>query len=170
MIELLAVVAIILILAGIILPVISRAHNHTLEVLAESEAKQIETAWGQYLTEYEKWPACLASNTAYAIADDLARLLEGENIGNANPKKISFMHFARYNTSSNPISPWGKRQTSGQSYYYCKFDTDYDQTIPGTGIPTDPPADSVRRWVIVWTINEAAPPSDPHYVIGSWPP
>ena len=81
------------------------------------------------------------------------------------------MHFTRYNTASNPISPWGDRRTAATNFYYCRLDTDYDEVIPGTGDALNPPADGLRRSVIVWTINPDAPPSDPdNHIIGSWQP
>jgi prepilin-type N-terminal cleavage/methylation domain-containing protein len=166
MIEILAVIAIILILAGLLLPAISRARNRALRVAAQTEVKQIETAWGQYFAEYQTWPSNIAGDTC-ALVGDVARLLEGDNVAGANPKMISFMHFTRVNAVSNPISPWGNRQdTSTADGYFCRFDTNYDNVIPGDAA-SQPPGD-VRRSVIVWTTNRNARSTDPDYVIGSW--
>lgn len=166
LIELLAVVAIILILAGLLLPVLSRAHTHAMKVAAKAEVKQIETAWNQYFAEYQTWPSNLTEAAAYPLTDQLLWILQGSNVANANPKSISFMHFTRYDTASNPVSPWGSRTAplAATDHYYCKFDVNYDETIL---TDTAPPA-SVRRSVIVWTYNRSVRTNDPDYVLGSW--
>ena len=160
LIELMAVVAVILILAGLLLPVISRARNRALRVAAQTEVKQIESAWGQYFAEYQTWPS---NFDTCAMTNEVLWILEGSNVP-ANPKSISFMHFTRVNTSGNPISPWGDKRSAGTSndYFYCRFDTDYDQGISfGTNTP-------IRRSVIVWTYDQKAGANDPDYIIGSW--
>jgi len=158
LIELVAVIAIILILAGLLLPALSRARDRALRVAAQSEVKQIETAWCQYFNEYQTWPSSNAA--AMPIVDGLAHLLEGDN-----PKGISFMTFTTVNTSGNPISPWGNKGSAGTAddYFYCQFDTDYDNII----IPfyTNAP---IRRSVIVWTFDKNDGTNDPDYIIGSW--
>lgn len=166
LIELLAVIAIILVLAGLLLPVLSRAHSHAMRVAAKAEVKQIETAWNQYFAEYQTWPTNVHDEATQPLTGQLLWILQGSNIWNANPKSISFMHFTRYDTASNPVSPWGSRTAPAPDtdYYYCRFDVDYDETIL---TDTAPPV-SVRRPVIVWTFNKNVHTNDTDYVIGSW--
>ena len=170
--ELLAVIAIILALAGLILPAVSKARTAARKTAARTEIKQIETAWTHYFAEYQAWPGNVDGTTCYPIAKDMANLLEGSNVwNNANPKRISFMHFTRINAVSNPISPWGNRQgASTDDSYFCRFDADYDNTIPAApaGGPTNQPPGDVHRSVIVWTVNQDARTNDADYIIGSW--
>jgi type II secretory pathway pseudopilin PulG len=164
MLELVAVLAVILILAGLLLPVISRARNRALRVAAQTEVKQIESAWGQYFAEYQTWPS---NFDTCAITNEVLWILEGSNVWDANRKSISFMHFTRINTSSNPISPWGNKRSAGTSndYYYCRFDTNYDQVISFSYMTN---TTDIRRSVIVWTYDQKAGTNDPDYIIGSW--
>ena len=161
-------VAILLLLAGLLLPVISRARTYARKMAAKTEVKQIETAWSQYLAEYQTWPS---NYCTCAITNEVLWILEGSNIGNANPKNISFMHFTRCDAAGNPVSPWGKATAaSSTNYYYCTFDADYDNIIPAA-MPADAlhqPTNAVNRSVIVWTINKDVQSSDPDYIIGSW--
>lgn len=158
MIELIAVMTIILILAGLLLTALARARNRALRVAALTEIKQIETAWERYFAEYQTWPSNDFRETETILDGTLAGILDGNN-----PKNISFMHFSRVNTSSNPISPWGNKggAGTGEDCFYCQFDTDYDQNILFQ-------TNTIRRSVIVWTLDQNARTDDPDRIIGSW--
>jgi type II secretory pathway pseudopilin PulG len=165
LLEILAVVGILIILVGMLLPAIARARRHTRKVMAQTEVKQIESAWLNYLSEYHRWPSNFSETSFLAITGSVSAILLGENIGNANPKRIRFIQFTRFNTASDPVNPW--KQDNG--YYFCKFDDNYDQLIPGINGATDQPSNDVRRAVAVWTFNPDAPsPNDPEYLQGSW--
>ena len=173
--ELVAVIAILAILVAMLLPTISKVKNYTRKVGARSEAKNIETALKQYYAEYQKWPPFIDDEyEAYAIADDLALILQGVNVTNngigCNPKQLQFMQFSRFDPVTNPVSPWGtKIEVRTNRYFYAKFDCEnFDKTIPGTSVATIPPSGSVRAPIIVWTINADANPTDDDYIIGTW--
>src|ERR1017187_6956603 len=62
MIELLTVIAIIGILAGLLFPTISTAFKRTKVAKAQVEIHAIETAWNAYYNEYGQWPIVLNGN------------------------------------------------------------------------------------------------------------
>ena len=167
LVELLGVLAIIIILAGLLLPAISKTRTRALVVAAETEARQIETAWLQYLSEYQVWPSNMVDGEKFAITNGLARILAGEDVDGRNPKRIPFMRFGRCDSSGNPVNPWGSRTSpSSNDWYYCRFDTDYDNVI--TGAPPNEPSSDIRRQVIVWTYNQDASSNDLKRIIRSW--
>ncbi len=68
LIELLVVIAIIAILAGLLLPVLSRAKSSALSVACISNLKQLEDAWHLYSLENSDWVA--PNNFVYDIISD----------------------------------------------------------------------------------------------------
>jgi len=66
LIELLVVIAIIAILAAMLLPALTAAHNHALEVRAGAEAQQLANAIEKYDSDYGRFPV---STNAQAAAN-----------------------------------------------------------------------------------------------------
>ena len=113
LIEMLVVVAIIMILAGLLLPVIKQAIEQGRRTRALAEIKQIETAWKEYKREYARYynpavpdPILMDSN---AVA-----VLSGLNT-NLNPKAIQF--FEATPSASGMLDPW-------KAPYRVAFDDD----------------------------------------------
>lgn len=166
MIELVAVLTVIAILTGLLLAAIARARNHARHTLAKNEVSHLEAAWNQYLTRYHRWPSFASETNAVALTEDVAAVLRGENRDGANRERLKFIDFSRFNTNSNPVSPWGRMfEDSTGCYYYVKFDTDYDGVIEEDDDGDEPPDHDVRRSVIVWTVD----PNDGGLVT-SWEP
>ena len=178
LLELLVVISIILVLAGLILPAVHLVQVRAKQTTAQTEVENIAAAWRHYYSEYQRWPSSVAGETPMEIADDLAALLHAGVVGPDNPRRMSFMKFRTFNADDNPISPWGimdatDADTEPQWYYYVLFDANYDRTIPALA-PGGPPAwnapttNEVQTDVIVWTVNDNANPGDEGYIIGSW--
>ncbi len=162
LLELLIVIAIILILAGLLLPAVMIARRHATKAAALTETKNIEAAWTRYYAEYQKWPGFADENSAVAITGDVARILLGLGT-NDNPKGLAFIQFSRFDVLTNPVSPWGRTRTSATNcWYYCKFDTDFDHLIRATG--NGQPSADVIKPVIVWTVSRDAT----NEIVGSW--
>lgn len=150
LIELLIVIAIIGMLAGMLLTGVQMAKQKAREVVAKTEVSQLEIALKKYYQEYQRWPTIPGlspedmENEPVVIVKSFAAILQGDNDSdNNNPKRLPFMDFKTVDKIGDPANPWGKK-------YYCKFDTDYDNQIrKGSG--KDPPKDQTRRPVIVWT-------------------
>lgn len=181
LIELLAVIAIIGILAGLLFPALRSAINKAKRVAAIAEVKSLQTAWNKYYQEYTGWPETAsfgvpnAQTKALQMKDKVVSLLQGENStpDNNNIKLMAFMEFTHLDSKRNAYNLWGSKDAAKNTYknwYYVKFDTDFDNTIPsGTGANENAqPTNSVRGNVLVWTYNPTVSEKDPGFIIGSW--
>lgn len=141
LIELLTVIAIIAILAGLLFPAIRSALRKAEVAQAKTDIKAIETAIRGYYTEYGKIPV---KDADQGIADKyydetnqkqilytLRAVASGDNAANVlNPRKIPFLdNPSRKGAIPNSgtladayTDPWGK-------VYYIKLDNDYDNAV-----------------------------------------
>jgi prepilin-type N-terminal cleavage/methylation domain-containing protein len=161
--EVLAVVAIIAILSGLLLPAILLVRSRARTLQARTDVKTIEAAWRRYYTEYGQWPTWAAESNAYAVADEAWRILKGEN-----PKNLIFLQLHRLATKDNPVNPWWTAAMPVTTcQYFVQFDVNLDNAIDA-GTPGNPATNSgaIRRTVVVWTRN----PKEPDDVIWSWTP
>ena len=165
LVEVLATVAIIVILAGILIPTIGSAIRKAEEVRAKSEVMAIESAWKQYFLEYGKWPVDASTNlmgggvtydadettsAGIEMLEPVVDLLTGNAVTNMpyqsgihNPKAQSYMEIPGDSLSQTGafIDPWG-------SPYKFLLDTNYDNKIDDVGPSVDA---VVRKTVIVWS-------------------
>lgn len=164
LLECIVVVGVLTLLISIILAAISASKQHTRKVIAAIEVKNIESAWRQYYAEYHKLPSFASEFTQIPITGSVAFVLQGVNdTADNNPKKIPFFVFRKINAYSNPVNPWGtKNSNSTNLFYYVMFDTDGDNNI------TTPTGTNVMRQVIVWTYNADYRVTESDKIIGSW--
>jgi len=154
LIELLTVIAIIGVLAGLLFPAIKSALQKAEIAKAQQGVSNLQTAFRAYYTEYGKWPvADTTSNSTYLVDANFVALLQGVNNTSSvtgstgwngpftptylstsalqgNPRGIHFLDFkaADLNPGSVFVDPWK------QPYYAC-FDVTYANSIldPFTG-------------------------------------
>jgi prepilin-type N-terminal cleavage/methylation domain-containing protein len=166
LIEMLVVVALIGILAMLLMPALALVQRRMRAAAARTEMRNIENAFRQYYSFYDRWP----TSEAARITAPLAALLTGSQAG-----QLSFMHsFRRVNASGTPVNLWADpalddSYTPTNLFLYAAFDHDYDGTIrtsyPGCGVGS-PLTNALARGVIVWTFNPEADPGNE--LIGSW--
>ena len=154
MIEMLTVIAIIGILAGLLFPAISGAMKKAKVAQAKSDISSIESALRAYYLEYGKWPngngtlndisygafgsgpyAATATycpnyrlmNTLGAIADTDNDTGCGNGNNSANPRKIAFLQIpAKSQKPPNPAGPGNDFVDPWGHPYQITLDTDYD--------------------------------------------
>jgi prepilin-type N-terminal cleavage/methylation domain-containing protein len=175
LIELLVVIVIMAILSSLILAAVSAARRYADLTRARAEVQAIKTAWTAYQHEYQRWPAVPGNPNPEVlkvkIGGNIARTLQGEDLDNNNPRKVNLVTFQRLTPAGDPINSWYAVSAGtwpDEAYYYCKFDVHYNHIVDGTGDENEPPKDSVRQDVIVWTINPNYPVGERRRLVASW--
>jgi len=123
LVELIVVIAIIGLLAGVLLPALSSSRTTAKKTQARAEMDQIEVAWEAYLLEYRKFPDTVITE----MGDDAIRILRGDVA--ENPLRIIFMDFQQ-NKAGAFRDPWGQ-------VYHVELDVDGDDfvTVNGETLP-----------------------------------
>jgi type II secretory pathway pseudopilin PulG len=160
--ELLVVISIIAILAGLALPVLNGVFERAKKTQAKNDLVQMVTAVNAYYTEYGKYPLPGAATSVpddYWITDttiaDLFNVLRATGFGwdsttgaNLNPRRVVFMHVPSARDPAKPrggICPSGAN--AGKFYdpwgntYRLRIDWDYDNSLVNpytTGAGTSP--------------------------------
>jgi len=171
--ELLIVIAIIAVLAGLMMPAYSWIKRRGRTVQAKTEVEHLETAWKSYFAEYKRWPKDVEEAREYRIQNGmmgvpLMLILQGhEDARTDNPRKWKFMEFSMLNKSTgDPVNPWADPDSNApdeRDYYYVKFDTDFDNNIRvPDALRGSVEDENLSRSVIVWTED------DKGNIIGSW--
>jgi prepilin-type N-terminal cleavage/methylation domain-containing protein len=176
LIELLTVIAIIAILAGLLVPTIKSTMQKAETAKAKTAIVGLSTAFRAYYTEYGKWPVAdtyaVNSNLTYCVDTNLVILLRGvNNAGSAtivststlqgNPRGITFLEFKAQdlNASGDFVDPWKQR-------YYCRFDISYANAVQTPFMLPDAPGDIVYQGFLIWS----AGPDGQYDTFGDVPP
>jgi prepilin-type N-terminal cleavage/methylation domain-containing protein len=141
LIELLTVIAIILLLAGLLLPAIRKALEKAEQGKARTVVQGLATAMSAYYTEYAKWPN--SGNGTLNTDANFLQLLQGSDITassfQGNPRRISFFEAKSDDIVGGELrDPWNRT-------YRVRFDHDYDNIV------ADPSGANVRAGVLVWS-------------------
>ena len=105
LIELLVVMAVIMLLAGLLMPAFSYARTTAKRAKAKNEVWQVEVAWRSVLTDYEAWtlaglPPSMNVNVDCTMDSAAVNYLRG-----GNSKNILYIELPASATSLN--DPWG---------------------------------------------------------------
>lgn len=165
LIEMLVVVAIIAVLAGILLPAMGKAKRAALEARARTEVKSIETAVKAYLSQYGKFPEGNgAADKNYATDNstlmNILRSIDGT--GNAahanNRREIVFLEVGDKSLAGGIFNdPWDQP-------YRIVCDTDFDNECAAGGVV----GDVANRQVLVWSIGAEGIDNQLDNFITSW--
>lgn len=107
LIELIVVLAIIGLLAGMLLTALSSARTSAKKARARADTKQIELAWKMYMQEYHRFPEEV---TVTEMGPEAVSILRGDDSADAmkdNPKRIVFLDFQRGKSGVSFKDPWG---------------------------------------------------------------
>lgn len=127
LIELLAVIAIIALLAGLLLPAISSSRSKAYEAKARGQIKNLQIAIDQYMQEYSVVP----HNSSYQI---LIYCLQNEGPYAGAGRGIPFLD-VQGSLPGVYKSPWDSDNDDENDDYNVALDTDYDGQIPASDIP-----------------------------------
>lgn len=146
MLEMIVVVAIIGLLLALLLPVLKQAQVRSKRAKAESEVKQIRTAWLAYLNDYRRFPDIGITE----MGPDAVDILRGGMATNGpvsihNPRGIPYMEF-RTNTVTF-CDPWGVPNTRTGIYRVLLDVAGANEVTVGTGANQT----VIRECVVVWS-------------------
>lgn len=166
LVEILVVISIIGLLAGLSIPAVGGAMNAARKAKVSAMAQQIRTAITQFNTEYGYFPTNGITAGSGRTSAGLALVLAGLDT-NANPRQIVFLEVpvdfttnASGNVSNGIVTPRGFYKT-GQSNLFVAVDHNYDGMVTVTNGTTQT---NIRGSVAVWFID----PKDSKKTIGTW--
>lgn len=131
LLELLIVIAIIGILAGLMMPALSGAIARARRAKTLNEVNNIVTAFQMYYREYGVWPNNIAASGD--LNDAVRAILDGSDIEN-NRRKLPFMEFPK----DEFLDHWG------EPYQYA-IDHDYNNNV------NTPHDGDIQRNVVAWS-------------------
>lgn len=171
LVEILVVVSIIGLLAGLSIPTVGGALRSARKAKATAMMQQIRTALVQFNTEYGYFPTNEMNNGIGTTGPTLALILTGDTNSsaatNANPRRIPFLEvpndfsFGGAGNLSNRgiVTPSGLYK-SGQSNFSVAVDHDYNGLVS-----TNPGGQqTLRTTVAVWMVD----PANSRNVVGTW--
>ncbi len=169
LVELLVVVSIIGLLAGLSVPAVGGAMNSARKAKVSAFAHQVRTALVQFSTEYGYFPTNGMVQGVGATAPALALILTGSaSSTNDNPRQISFLEVPSdftlnglgNVTNRGIVTPRGF-YASGQSNLSVSVDHDYDGQISVTNGIT---RTNLTATTAVWFVD----PRNSGKTIGTW--
>jgi prepilin-type N-terminal cleavage/methylation domain-containing protein len=175
LLELMVVIAIIVVLAGLLFPAVQSVLDRAKKVQAKNDLTQIVTAVNAFYTEYGRYPVQTTStgtdsffgtgtpptgSTNYGTNDALFNELRAVSIV-LNTRQIVFISPPNVKDGNNPRSGIGAGNTLGQYFdpwgknYNVAIDTTYDNHLsnPYTA-NTGAGPDSLTQGVIAWCLGK----------------
>ena len=157
LVELLVVISIIGLLAGLAVPAIGGALKSAKKAEVGAVAQSIRTAVLAWNSEYGNWPSNTASFTADAGFLSLMTTTNNTN----NPRGIIFLEVpAKFTNNSGIVTPLG--YLTGRSNFIVAVDLDGDGEVTAKNGNTDV---RLRTAVAVWAPDSAAPTTKS---VGTW--
>jgi prepilin-type N-terminal cleavage/methylation domain-containing protein len=169
LVELLVVISIIGLLAGLSIPAVGGAMNSAKKAKVSAFAHQVRTALVQFNTEYGYFPTNGMNQGVGTTASTLALILTGSaSSTNDNPRRVSFLEVPSDFTlnglgnisNSGIVTPRGF-YAGGQSNLSVSVDHDYDGQISVTNGTTKI---NLTATTAVWFVD----PRNSGKTIGTW--
>lgn len=169
LIEILVVVSIIGLLAGLTIPAVGGALSSARKAKATAMAHQLRSALAAFNTEYGYFPTNGMTGGMGSTGPTLALILSGSaSATNDNPRQIVFLEVpqdftfdAAGNLSNRGIVTPKGVYTKGQSNFFVSVDHDYDGSVTVTN---DGKSVSIRGTTAVWYLD----PKTPTKTVGTW--
>jgi len=128
LVEILVVISIIGLLAGLAFPAIQGAQTAARKGKAKAEIQSIITSLKAYQNEYGRIPDSQALGGGADgwfgtnESKNLFWMLSGNNYGEQNPRQITFLELSGTSTNGVFLDPWKR-------HYVLKIDTDGDNIV-----------------------------------------
>ena len=155
LVELLVVISIIGLLAGLGLPAINGAINAGKRAEVSAMAESIKTAVNAYYAEYSSYP----SNSGTTDSTFLTNM-STTNTNGGNTRGIAFLEVPpKFTNASGIVTPRGLYKGGGQSNFFILIDTQglgYVNPKSVSSVTNTAVASSVAVWVVDPTTNTKA--------------
>ncbi len=106
LLEMLAVLAIIMILSGLMFVAARSARQRAHIDSAKSEVRELAKAWKAYRITYEKWPSFVSGDQYYAMTEQRMAILQGDDTSE-NPRELKFLDIDTPKWEDGYKDPWG---------------------------------------------------------------
>jgi len=159
LVELLVVMAIIGLLAGLSLTAVSQVRHAARRAEARDHVSQIVTAWKAYLTDYREFPSQALETVNFQVMAILYATTNGTIVvggepkpldTNANPRLNRYMEFSTAEwTRSEMLDPWDNpyRVAIDNGLGTNENGKSYDSIVRPAGY------DDVRQYVVAWSVG-----------------
>ena len=176
--ELLVVITIIMILAGISFPAAQGVLAKAKKTSAENMALQVRSGIAAYYTEYRRYPlpkgAASGGDVTVRTNDTLMDILLGADGNKYNPRRIAFFAGKKAKGARNGLimnsNGGGRLVDPWQEEFYVMIDTDYNNrvTAPFNKGGSGSGSNEVPQNVIVWSTGEDGTASKESDYITTW--
>ena len=139
LLEVMVVVGIMALLAGMLLGGLSAAKRRARKAQAKRDIDQIVTAWNAYYTDYKHFPDSGPGNSfkLTEMDNDAIRILQGNYAGSGyiekNPRKTKYLDFHKKYTESEGGGN-GMRDPWGNIYRIALDEEPYDGIVDAAGV------------------------------------
>jgi prepilin-type N-terminal cleavage/methylation domain-containing protein len=162
LLELMVVIAIVVVLAGLLFPAVHSVLDRAKKVQAKNDLTQIVTAVNAFYTEYGRYPTDQTTDNAatYGAGGSSSKFVFDElraQTATLNTRQIVFVSPPE---DTSQASPRGKIGTDGQlhdpwsSAYAFRIDADYNNQVANPYGTNGAGADPIRQGVIAWSLGK----------------
>jgi len=162
LLELIVVIAIIVVLAGLLFPAVQSILDRAKKVQAKNDLTQIVTAVNAFYTEYGRYPTTVTgADASYGVGFTSSKVLFDElraKTATLNTRQIVFISPPEDGSQANPK---GKIGSDGQFHdpwgtaYGISIDADYDNQVPNRyGNNKGAGPDPIRQGVVGWSLGK----------------
>ncbi len=148
LIELLVVIGIIMLLAGLLLPALSKAKETARKTKAKAEVKQLDIAWKAVQSDYRTWTAAFQGTPMSGADSGVPKNMDANavsylNCGNSKGTAYLELDATMVNGFTDPW--YSSKAPNNQNFYRFSLNVSTVQ-VPGPGGAYSPIDRSVACW------------------------
>jgi prepilin-type N-terminal cleavage/methylation domain-containing protein len=158
LVELLAVLAIVTVLAAVLIPTVGRARKSALRGRTQTDVGTLLRAFQMYYVEYDEWPEGLmggdtgpdveSTNPGIEFGSNVVVMLRGTDVSGSNPGNSQFLDIPLERLRKDGVfcDPWGSPYR-----YMCDFNYDGTVRVLNRELPGEGQLD--EKGVAVWSLG-----------------